>query len=123
MSTRYDIKIIYGFWCDNPVMRDRKTGRPTYLADWLAENGYHAIGQINAGKSNGGSPDFFVGVEIVGITDFTRSSEPYAALPNPLPFPRETAAILDAHVALSALGPALLKPHAPVGFYLIGDAA
>lgn len=77
----------------------------------------------DAGKSNGGSPDFFVGVEIVGITDFTRSSEPYAALPNPLPFPRETAAILDAHVALSALGPALLKPHAPVGFYLIGDAA
>ena len=123
MSTSHNVKIIYGFWCDNPVIRDRKTGQPTYLADWLAENGFHTIGQINAGKSNGGSPDFFVGVEIVGANDYTRSNTPYAAVPNPLPWPRETAAILDAHAALSALDPDLLKPDVPLGFYLIGDAA
>ena len=126
MSTRYDIKIIYGFWCDNPVMRDRKTGQPTYLADWLADNGYHSIGQINAGQSNGGSPDFFVGVEIVGVTDFTRSSTPFAAVPRELP--RPSGEIQDqighAYRELSILDPGLVhdERHA-VGFYLIGDAA
>lgn len=126
MSTRYDIKIIYGFWCDNPVKRDRKTGQPTYLTDWLIQNGFHSISQFNAGKSNGGSPDFFVGVEIVGVNDFTRSSAPYASVARELPRPSDGSRdeIANAYRELSALDPALVhdERHA-IGFYLIGDAA
>lgn len=123
MSTSHNIMIIYGFKADNPVARDRRTGECTYLFDWLETN-YPALEQINSGVSNGGSPQFFVGVVVAKVKDYTRTNRPYtpiSAIYNP-PEAIERA-VREAYTALRAIDPDLLDDDASIGLYLTADAA
>lgn len=126
MSTSYNIAIIYGFKADSPVKRDRKTGQATYLGEWLDEN-YPELQQYNAGCSNGGSPDFFVGILLHEVNDFTRG-QAYTLI-SPADYDRMGGAISEkqymnirrARIDLAALD--VVPIDVEIGFYLIGDAA
>ena len=126
MSTSHNIRVIYGFQADSPVRRDRKSGIPTYLSEWLSDH-YPRLEQHNAGLSNGGSPKFFVGVIVAEVRDYTRNTQPFTALPGMLPFPESDvqASIWTAYEALKALDPDLVGDdmNADVGFWLMADAA
>lgn len=123
MSTSYNAYIIYGFLSDSPVSRDRKTGEALYLGDWLA-NDYPSLEQHNAGRSNGGSPKFFVGVVVVRLVDFTRLLRPWSEVRADLmPAPDICNEVERAWQALRAIDPDLVSDAAPIGLYLIGDAA
>jgi len=124
MSIRYDVQIIYGFACDNPVARDRKTGTPTYLADWLLEH-RPDLEQWNAGKSNGGDPCFFVGVLMAEVKDVGRTTQPWSVITpaHLIPSADVQAEVAAAFSDLLALDASLLNHDAAIGVYLIGDVA
>jgi hypothetical protein len=119
MSTSYDASVIFGFKSDSPISRDRKTNATVCLWEWL-ERHHPYLQQHNAGCSNGGKPDFFVGRHIVKLDDFTRSTA-YIQMPPLEVSAGIRASVLAAHSELLAIDPSLAS--SPVGFYLLGDAA
>lgn len=129
MSTRFDVRIIYGFPYEPgalPVNPDsvgevcglgrRRIGARRYdVEEFAALHEVAQVQQFNAGLSNGGSPDYFLGVEVIAVTDCTRG-QAWAEVPDLALKPDDLAAVLRVATALG-------KDLAACRFYLLGDAA
>lgn len=127
MSYSHNAKLIYGFHAPNPVplavaysaedLASSGKLKPVYLEEWLRKMRFRNVDQINAGESNGGSPDFFVGVELVAVDDYTRS-EPFEHVD--LLAVREVAAAVFDELQRAQKH---LAPNEKIGYWLIGEVS
>jgi hypothetical protein len=119
MSTQYIARIIYGFSALNIVSRDRKSGR-VYLWEWLELNEIdESIQQQNAGLTDGGVPNVFIGWVVAEVFDYTRGTA-WKKLDG-LNVPEDIIrGVAEAHSLLTKQVPD--EPPGEIGFYLLGEA-
>jgi hypothetical protein len=123
MSTSYDVMLVYGFPLPGGYNYDKSKMDGLDLWKWLEQERLHPCEQINAGMSNGGYPDFLIGVVVAQVRDCTRGKA-YT----------KVGGVAEGRLALSVstkdpkgkvtkaaelLG---IDPET-IGFYIVGDAA
>lgn len=119
MSYSHNAYIVFGF----PVPRDYLArigrddrGRQVYLDEWLETEGLRPAEQVNAGQSNGGYPEYMVGVVVHRVEDYTRG-QAHVRLPPTLSVgQRAEGAVREAARRLDVTDD-------EVGFHLVGEVA
>jgi hypothetical protein len=137
MSTQHNVTIIFGFPAhrDYPIQRQNpinQHGCDLYLDEFLEKHDFRPIEQFNHGQSNGGRPDFFAGIKLFETEDMLRSeATPLYEHPGGDTFDIESVelfatfkdTIRPAHIQLVTEARDLLCPKAPIGIYMLLDAA
>jgi hypothetical protein len=115
MSDNYQAQIIYGFPIEYPTKdflgKDERGGQ-MYLCDWLEQ--YKPLVQINAGTSNGGTPQVLVGIVLHELDDFTRST-PHMMIPERLSPPDGIRGLV------TLVASQLAQDASQIGYHLIGN--